>query len=72
MTNTQSGNIFGWTPDAAMGWTPSALGKEEYLILSTQGGIAQKMASPIAFPVIFNFWNDRYHAPILVLITLNQ
>jgi len=49
-----------------MGWTPSALGKEEYLILSTQGGIAQKMASPIAFPVIFNFWNDRYHAPTLV------
>jgi xylonate dehydratase len=43
-----SGHIFGWTQDAAMGWSPSDLGKDEYLILSTQGGIRAEDGSPIA------------------------
>ena len=34
-----SGDIFGWTQDAGMGWDPAQLGSDEYLILSTQGGI---------------------------------
>ena len=34
-----SGDVFGWTMDAAMGWNPDQLGKAEFLILSTQGGI---------------------------------
>jgi hypothetical protein len=43
-----SGHIFGWTQDAAMGWNPSDLGKDEFLILSTQGGIRAEDGSPIA------------------------
>ena len=43
-----SGDLFGWTQDAAMGWGPSDLGKDEYLILSTQGGIRAEDGSPIA------------------------
>ena len=43
-----SGDLFGWTQDAAMGWRPSDLGKDEYLILSTQGGIRAEDGSPIA------------------------
>ena len=43
-----SGDLFGWTQDAAMGWSPSDLGKDEYLILSTQGGIRAEDGSPIA------------------------
>jgi hypothetical protein len=31
-----------------MGWNPSDLGKDEYLILSTQGGIRAEDGSPIA------------------------
>ncbi len=48
LTNAPSGHLFGWTQDAAMGWNPSNLGKDEYLILSTQGGIRAENGSPIA------------------------
>jgi len=48
LTNAPSGDVFGWTQDAAMGWNPSDLGKDEYLILSTQGGIRAEDGSPIA------------------------
>jgi putative YjhG/YagF family dehydratase len=43
-----SGDIFGWTQDAGMGWNPSELGRKEFLILSTQGGIRAPDGSPIA------------------------
>ena len=43
-----SGDIFGWTQDAGMGWNPAHLGRDEYLILSTQGGIRAQDGSPIA------------------------
>lgn len=43
-----SGDIFGWTQDAGMGWNPAHLGRDEYLILSTQGGIRAEDGSPIA------------------------
>jgi putative YjhG/YagF family dehydratase len=48
LRDAPSGHIFGWTQDAAMGWNPSDLGKDEYLILSTQGGIRAEDGSPIA------------------------
>src|SRR5215510_12463031 len=48
LTNAPSGHLFGWTQDAAMGWTPADLGKDEYLILSTQGGIRAPDGSPVA------------------------
>lgn len=48
LTDAPSGDIFGWTQDAAMGWNPADLGKDEYLILSTQGGIRAEDGSPIA------------------------
>jgi hypothetical protein len=34
-----SGDIFGLTQDAGMGWNPGELNRREVLILSTQGGI---------------------------------
>ena len=48
LTNAPSGDLFGWTQDAAMGWNPADLGKDEYLILSTQGGIRGEDGSPVA------------------------
>ena len=56
LTNAPSGHIFGWTQDAAMGWTPSDLGKDEYLILSTQGGIRAPDGSPIALGYHTGHW----------------
>lgn len=56
LTNAPSGNVFGWTQDAAMGWSPSDLGKDEYLILSTQGGIRAEDGSPIALGYHTGHW----------------
>jgi hypothetical protein len=33
------GVIFDWTQDTAMGWNPTELGKKEFSILRTQGGL---------------------------------
>ena len=33
-----SGDIFGMTQNAGMGWTPEQLTRPQYLVLSTQGG----------------------------------
>ena len=51
-----SGNVFGWTQDAAMGWNPSDLGKKEFLILSTQGGLRSSDGSPIALGYHTGHW----------------
>jgi hypothetical protein len=41
-----SGDLFGWTQNAGMGWTPSELGGKEFLILSTHGGVRAPDGSP--------------------------
>lgn len=43
-----SGDIFGLTQDAGMGWAPEALGRKQFLILSTQGGLREPDGKPIA------------------------
>ncbi|HUG81880.1 MAG TPA: dihydroxy-acid dehydratase, partial [Bryobacterales bacterium] len=48
LRNRPSGDIFGWTQAAGMGWDPAKLGSKEFLILSTQGGIRSPDGSPIA------------------------
>lgn len=51
-----SGDIFGWTQDAAMGWNPSKLGRPEYLILSTLGGLRGPDGEPIALGYHTGHW----------------
>ena len=34
-----SGDIFGLSQNAGMGWEPRELGRKQFLILSTQGGV---------------------------------
>jgi putative YjhG/YagF family dehydratase len=48
LRNRPSGDVFGWTMDAAMGWDPAALGSTEVLILSTHGGLRAPDGAPIA------------------------
>ena len=43
-----SGNLFGWTQNAGMGWNPAELGRKQFLILSTEGGRRAPDGSPIA------------------------
>lgn len=51
-----SGDLFGWTQNAAMGWDPSLLARDEYLILSTMGGLRAPDGSPIALGYHTGHW----------------
>ena len=51
-----SGDLFGWSQDAGMGWDPSALGGKEFLILSTHGGIRAADGSPVALGYHTGHW----------------
>ena len=51
-----SGDIFGLTQDAGMGWNPAELNRREFLILSTQGGIRAPDGSPIALGYHTGHW----------------
>jgi putative YjhG/YagF family dehydratase len=51
-----SGDLFGWTQNAGMGWDPHDLGKKEYLILSTLGGVRGRDGSPIALGYHTGHW----------------
>jgi putative YjhG/YagF family dehydratase len=51
-----SGDIFGLTQDAGMGWNPAELNRPEFLILSTQGGIRAPDGSPVALGYHTGHW----------------
>lgn len=48
LLNSPSGDLFGLTQNAGMGWEPSQLLRKQFLILSTQGGIRGEDGKPIA------------------------
>jgi putative YjhG/YagF family dehydratase len=51
-----SGNLFGLTQNAGMGWEPSRLLDPEYLILSTHGGLRAQDGTPIALGFHSGHW----------------
>jgi xylonate dehydratase len=51
-----SGDLFGLSMDAGMGWNPAALGGKEFLILSTHGGIRAADGTPIALGYHTGHW----------------
>src|SRR5271170_1533353 len=51
-----SGDLFGWTQNAGMGWDASKLGSKEFLILSTHGGIRAADGTPIALGYHTGHW----------------
>ena len=51
-----SGDLFGWSQNAGMGWEPSALGGPEFLILSTHGGIRAPDGRPVALGYHTGHW----------------
>ena len=51
-----SGDLFGWSQNAGMGWDPAALGGREFLMLSTHGGIRAADGSPIALGYHTGHW----------------
>ncbi len=51
-----SGDLFGLTQNAGMGWSPDALLGPQYLILSTQGGVRAPDGAPIALGLRTGHW----------------
>lgn len=51
-----SGDLFGLSQNAGMGWNPAELGREQYLILSTQGGLRAPDGRPIALGYHTGHW----------------
>jgi len=56
LKDSPSGDVFGWTQDAGMGWDPSTLGSPEFLILSTSGGIRNPDGTPVALGLHTGHW----------------
>ena len=48
LTNGSSGDHFGMTQNAGMGWNPVELLRKQFVILSTAGGLRQPDGTPIA------------------------
>jgi len=51
-----SGNIFGLTQNAGMGWRADALGGPQYVIVSTMGGVRSEQGEPIALGYHTGHW----------------
>jgi putative YjhG/YagF family dehydratase len=56
LLNAPSGDLFGLTQDAGMGWAPRSLRQPEFLMLSTQGGIRAPDGTPIALCYHTGHW----------------
>ncbi len=56
LLSSPSGNLFGWSQNAGMGWNPAKLGGKEILILSTHGGIRKPDGTPIALGYHTGHW----------------
>jgi putative YjhG/YagF family dehydratase len=51
-----SGDLFGWTQDVGMGWRPDELGRREFLLLSTSGGLRESDGTPVALGYHTGHW----------------
>ncbi len=51
-----SGDLFGLSQNAGMGWDPALLNGNEYLILSTHGGIRKEDGRPVALGYHTGHW----------------
>ncbi len=56
LLNAPSGNLFGLTQNAGMGWDPARLLDPEFLILSTHGGLRAEDGTPIALGFHSGHW----------------
>jgi putative YjhG/YagF family dehydratase len=51
-----SGDVFGMTQNAGMGWEASKVGRDQFLILSTHGGLRADDGTPIALGYHTGHW----------------
>jgi dihydroxyacid dehydratase/phosphogluconate dehydratase len=51
-----SGDLFGLTQNAGMGWDPAKMSGQQFLILSTQGGLRDPQGDPVALGYHTGHW----------------
>ncbi|MCB0165531.1 MAG: YjhG/YagF family D-xylonate dehydratase [Anaerolineae bacterium] len=56
LLNEPSGNLFGLSQNAGMGWNPDDVGRPQYLIVSTQGGLRDSDGTPVALGYHTGHW----------------
>ncbi|HXP60190.1 MAG TPA: YjhG/YagF family D-xylonate dehydratase [Dongiaceae bacterium] len=56
LLHSPSGDLFGLSQNAGMGWTPSEAGRPQFLVLSTQGGLRAPDGKPIALGYHTGHW----------------
>jgi putative YjhG/YagF family dehydratase len=56
LLNSASGDMFGLSQNAGMGWDPAQLLRKQFLILGTQGGIRAEDGRPIALGYHTGHW----------------
>jgi len=56
LLNSPSGDLFGLSQNAGMGWNPAEVGRKQFLILSTQGGLRAPDGTPIALGYHTGHW----------------
>ena len=56
LLNSPSGDLFGMTQNVGMGWNADEVGRKQFLILSTQGGLRAPDGKPIALGYHTGHW----------------
>src|ERR1043166_4212963 len=56
LRQSPSGDLFGLSQNAGMGWNPAEVGRKQFLILSTQGGIVSANGKPLALGYHTGHW----------------
>lgn len=56
LRHAPSGDLFGWTQNVGMGLQPELLGRKEFLILSTHGGLRADDGKPVALGYHSGHW----------------
>jgi len=56
LLKSPSGDLFGLSQNAGMGWNPAEVGRKQFLILSTQGGLRAPDGTPLALGYHTGHW----------------
>jgi xylonate dehydratase len=56
LLSSPSGDVFGLSQNAGMGWDPAEVGRKPFLILSTQGGLRAPDGRPVALGYHTGHW----------------
>ncbi|MFE5323169.1 YjhG/YagF family D-xylonate dehydratase [Paenibacillus sp. NPDC056579] len=56
LKSAPSGELFGMSQNAGMGWNPALLNAKQFLLLSTQGGIREQDGTPVALGYHTGHW----------------